>query len=310
MSNVLLGWDIGGTKCAVVLGTGSIRDGVQILHRDVFQTSETKSPEATLERLAQLSESSLRTFGFNTNQALRLGVSCGGPLNSRSGRVLGPPNLPGWDDVPLVAWAEKRLGIPTQIQNDANACALAEWYWGAGRGFESIIFLTFGTGMGAGLVLDGRLYAGQSDLAGEVGHLRLAEDGPEGFGKRGSFEGFCSGGGISRMSEMLTGVKRSAHDVFIDAERGDVGAGAVVEECARRLGQGLSVLIDLLNPQRIIIGSIFVRQRDALWKIAHEVIKQETIPEAMRCCEVVPAQLGESLGDMASLGVALYVSKL
>ncbi len=306
MDNLLLGWDIGGTKCAAVLGAGSIRDGVRVLHRDVFATAETSSPEATMERLSQLSENALRSRGLDTGRVLRLGVSCGGPLDSRSGRVLGPPNLPGWDDVPLAAWAGARLGIPAQIQNDANACALAEWYWGAGRGCDSMIFLTFGTGMGAGLVLDGRLYAGRTDLAGEVGHVRLAEDGPEGFGKRGSFEGFCSGGGISRMMDMRTGRARTAHEIFADAAQGDVDARAVVAECGRRLGQGLSILIDVLNPERIVIGGIFMRQRDVLWPIAREVIERETLPAARACCEVVPAGLGESIGDLASLGVALH----
>ena len=133
MNNILLGWDVGGTKCAAVLGAGSIEGGVRVLQRDVFPTAETVTPEATMERLARLNEAALKSHGLDAGRVLRLGVSCGGPLDSRSGRVLGPPNLPGWDDVPLVAWAEKRLGIPTQIQNDANACALAEFYWGAGR---------------------------------------------------------------------------------------------------------------------------------------------------------------------------------
>ena len=306
MGELILGWDIGGTKCAAVLGTGSIKEGVRVLHRDVFPTAETVTPEATMERLAQLNEAALKARGLDVRRALRLGVSCGGPLDSRSGRVLGPPNLPGWDDVPLVAWAQKRLGIPAQIQNDANACALAEWYWGAGKGCDSIIFLTAGTGMGAGLVLDRRLYAGRSDLAGEVGHLRLADDGPWGFGKNGSFEGFCSGGGIARLSEMRTGVKRTAREVFEDAANGDAGARAVVEESCKRLGQALSLLIDILNPERIVLGSIFVRQRDVIWPIAREVIERETIPAARAVCEVVPAQLGEALGDLAALGVALY----
>ena len=160
--------------------------------------------------------------------------------------------------------------------------------------------------MGAGLVLDRRLYAGRTDLAGEVGHIRLADDGPWGFGKCGSFEGFCSGGGIARLSEMRTGVKRTAREVFNDAANGDAGARAVVEESCKRLGQALSIFIDILNPDRIILGSIFVRQRDVIWPIAREVIEREALPGAVCCCEVVPAQLGEALGDLASLGVALY----
>ena len=102
--------------------------------------------------------------------------------------------------MPIVEELEKALGCRAFLQNDANACALAEWRYGAGKGSRNMLFLTFGTGMGAGLILDGRLYEGTSDLGGEVGHIRLAEDGPEGYGKRGSFEGFCSGGGIARLA--------------------------------------------------------------------------------------------------------------
>ena len=112
-----------------------------------------------------------------------------------------PPNLPDWDNVPLVEMTEKRLGIKTILQNDANACAVAEWKFGAGRGTRNMVFLTFGTGMGAGLILDGRLYSGTNDMAGEVGHIRLAPKGPLGYGKKGSFEGFCSGGGIADLAK-------------------------------------------------------------------------------------------------------------
>ncbi len=130
-----------------------------------------------------------------------VGRRCGGPLDSTQGLILSPPNLPGWDRVDVVTPFRERFGVPTSLQNDANACAVAEWQWGAGRGVRSMVFLTFGTGMGAGLILDGRLYAGASDMAGEVGHIRLAEDGPLGYGKRGSFEGFCSGSGIARLAQ-------------------------------------------------------------------------------------------------------------
>ena len=132
-----------------------------------------------------------------------IGVSCGGPLNSRTGVVQSPPNLPGWDDVPIVKILEDAFGIPAFLQNDANACALVEWKYGAGRGCENMVFLTMGTGMGAGVIADGRLLRGARDMAGEVGHLRLEKDGPVGYGKAGSFEGFTSGGGIARLAAGL-----------------------------------------------------------------------------------------------------------
>src|SRR5690606_15592063 len=129
-----------------------------------------------------------------------IGISCGGPLDSRRGVILSPPNLPGWDRIPVVEVFQQAFKVPVALQNDANAGALAEWLWGAGRGSHNMIFLTFGTGMGAGLILNGQLYSGTNDLAGEVGHIRLAPDGPVGYGKAGSFEGFCSGGGIKQLA--------------------------------------------------------------------------------------------------------------
>lgn len=106
---------------------------------------------------------------------------------------MNPPNLYGWNDIPIVQLMEQEFHIETLIQNDANACALAEWKFGAGKGYKNLVFLTFGTGMGAGLILDGRLYNGTNDMAGEVGHIRLEKEGPVGFGKSGSFEGFAAG---------------------------------------------------------------------------------------------------------------------
>lgn len=156
------------------------------------------------------------------------------------------------------------------IQNDANACAMAEWKYGAGKGTDNMIFLTFGTGLGAGLILDGKLYSGTNGMAGEVGHIRLSEEGPVGFGKEGSFEGFCSGGGIKKLCELMakeaeqketlevmTGI--TAADVFRKATEGNPFALSVVERCAKYLGRGLAILVDILNPERIVIGSIFVR---------------------------------------------------
>ena len=124
--------------------------------------------------------------GYNLK---RIGISCGGPLDSKKGMIYSPPNLPGWDKCLLQRYLQMKFGVETALQNDANACALAEWLMGAGRGTSNMVFLTFGTGMGGGLILNGRLYSGTNDLGGEVGHIRLAKDGPVGFGKAGSFEG-------------------------------------------------------------------------------------------------------------------------
>ena len=180
----IIGLDIGGTKCALSVPAGP--DGVREVVR--FATTDVRG---TLDRLfaevAALAPSRDTVFG----------VSCGGPLDSARGLILSPPNLPGWDRIAICSLLTERFGGRAFLMNDANACALAEWQFGAGRGCQSMMFLTMGTGMGSGLILDGRLYEGVSGNAGEVGHMRMAADGPVGYGKAGSFEGFCSGGGIA-----------------------------------------------------------------------------------------------------------------
>lgn len=303
-----LGIDIGGTKCAVVRGD---KDG-NILEKVRFDTT---TKDETLENIISASKELLKG-------SVAAGISCGGPLDSKRGVIMSPPNLPDWDNVEIVKLLEKELGVPVGIQNDANACAIAEWKFGAGKGTENMIFLTFGTGLGAGLILDGKLYSGTNDMAGEVGHIRLSDDGPVGFGKAGSFEGFCSGGGIAKLAkkmaeenlakgkEMLFCKSLSDLDSITaktvsDAARlGDETAIKVYEICGERLGYGLSILIDILNPERIVIGSVFQRAEDLLRAKMQEIIDKEALGYAKDVCKVVPAALGEKIGDCAAVAVA------
>lgn len=186
-STYYLGIDIGGTKCAVVVGNAKF----EVLKKVQFptRTQERGYEEVLQEFHRHITELFLI---FPKEQFESIGISCGGPLDSVQGVIKSPPNLPGWDEVPIIDWFRKQYGIPTSLQNDANAGALAEWMMGAGQGTRNMVFLTFGTGMGAGLILNGQLYAGTNDLGGEVGHIRLADQGPVGFGKAGSFEGFVA----------------------------------------------------------------------------------------------------------------------
>jgi len=316
-SKLLIGIDIGGTKCAVVWGDSSGK----IIDKMRFDTrTNERGPDAIISEIDQCIKTLTDRYG--TENLSGIGISCGGPLDSRSGRILSPPNLPGWDDIPIVDILQKKWNVPVALQNDANACALAEWKYGAGRGTRNMIFLTFGTGMGAGLILDERLYSGTNDLAGEVGHIRLASDGPVGFGKAGSFEGFCSGGGIARAAiaeirkaresgrmSMLMSPSTSldhdltAKDVFEACEAGDDLATEIVNTVGRRLGEGLSILIDILNPERIVIGSIFARSRHLLLPAMESALQKEAIPSSKAVCQIVAAELGESLGDVAALSV-------
>lgn len=326
MKKMIAGIDIGGTKCAVILGE-ELEGKLHVRERVVFPTFGTDvryGYEKVINKMFFTLDNLLARYHLLAKDLYGVGISCGGPLDSRAGVIMSPPNLPGWDNVKIRDMFEKKYKVTTKVQNDANACAIAEWKYGAGQGYDNLIFLTCGTGMGAGLILDGRLYSGTCDMAGEVGHVRLENHGPVGFGKSGSFEGFCSGGGIAmlartRVMEVLQmGGKVSfcetmdnlgditAKVVGDAAEAGDELALAIYRESGQYLGRGIAMLVDILNPQLIIIGSIFVRSRDLLWPHAREVMERECLSHSHRAVKVVPAVLGEELGDFAALSVALY----
>lgn len=316
--DVYLGLDIGGTKCAVVVGNSSF----VIKKKVFFETRVERGFEAILSEFQEHIDSLLADLPGCSLK--RIGISCGGPLDSVKGMIYSPPNLPGWDNVPIVEIFSKKYGVEAAVQNDANACALAEWMMGAGKGTRNMIFLTFGTGMGAGLILNGQLYAGTNDLGGEVGHIRLAPNGPIGFGKAGSFEGFCSGGGIAQLARSIVTEKLknnqpvgfcASHEkigeidarmVFQAAQSGDQVASEIVNLSAEYLGMGLSLLIDILNPECIVIGSIYARNEGLFKPLIEKVMQRETIPSALEVCQIKPAGLGDSIGDYAALCVAIY----
>lgn len=322
---MLLGFDIGGTKCAVSLGINEDGKAIEIAHKKVLPTD--RNAYEMIELLFVTAEELLATQSILKKNITGIGISCGGPLNSKTGIILSPPNLPGWDTIPIVELTEKRFGKPVMLQNDANACAIAEWKYGAGKGYNNVIFLTFGTGMGAGLILDGRLYSGTNDLAGEVGHLRLGEIGPVGFGKAGSFEGFCSGGGIAQLAQMKVRQKLqmgekvsfcnsmndlpnlSAKLVAEAAYIGDAVAIDIYKTCAEYLGRGLSLLIDILNPEVIILGSIYGRAKSLIEPYMRAMIEKEAISYSYKNCKIVPAGLSENIGDMAALTLAIESSQ-
>ena len=322
----VLGLDIGGTKCAVVLCAVPKRSEsapLTVLDKLAFPTQTQLGLSHTLEAIYAAMDTVLAHSGITQKQLCAIGISCGGPLDHKTGIIYGPPNLYGWDEVHIVELLEQRYHVRACLQNDANACALAEWRFGAGRGASDLVFLTFGTGMGAGLILNGQLYCGASDMAGEIGHIRMSRYGPAGYGKNGSFEGFCSGGGIAQLgrSMVLEAMQRSQPPAFCPAlsdldaldakkiaeaaKRGDPLAAEIYRRCGEKLGEGLSILIDLLNPERIILGSIFQRSAELLWPAAENVIRREALSCAASACKILPSQLADRIGDYAAVCVAL-----
>lgn len=296
---ISVGLDIGGTKCAISTGECSA-DSIRVLSREEFPTAGL-SYRQVLDEFARRIEAISGSDGLDVSA---IGISCGGPLDSRAGIIMSPPNLPGWDDVQIVDFFSGRFKVPVHLQNDANACALAEYRFGAGRGTRNMVFMTFGTGLGAGIVIDGKLYSGTNDNAGEIGHIRLAPTGPLGYNKEGSAEGFCSGAGIARLAKIRKGLDLTAKEIFARVRAGDPDCTEVFRESAEKLATILAFTIDILNPEVIALGGVFMRNADLFMKVVEPILEREALPLARKVCRIVPAGLGESVGDYAALAVA------
>ncbi len=314
--NTLVGVDIGGTKTAVLVSSGA----PSVLDRVEFPTKPAKGPEPVLRQI----KAGIRDLlAKHRLKPTAIGVSCGGPLDHIGGIIQAPPNLITWVDVPIKAILEKEFGVTCRLENDANAGAVAEHRFGAGQGCRNMVFLTMGTGLGAGIITDGKLYHGANDFAGEIGHVRLTRSGPVGYHKAGSVEGWASGGGMVQVAAktVAAALKRkdptrlaalykqgkaiTARDVAVAAHKGDAVAARILQSTARRLGETLAILVDILNPERIVIGGLAMRLGDTLLDPARKVMLREALPYSTAVCQVVPAQLDERIGDIAALCVAM-----
>jgi glucokinase len=309
---------LGGTKSTVALADLSGRSVTWL----ASSTLPTSGPPAQM--LGQLTGALGAQLARAGGPPLAgAGIVCGSPLDEAAGLVLGPPNLPSWHRVDVVTPFGAAFGVRPRLMNDANAGVLAEWTWGAARGTDTCAFLTLGTGLGAGLIVNRRLHRGVRGLAGEIGHWRLAPDGPPGHGKAGSFEGFCSGAGIGRWAQAVaaTCLQRGEPSALagtwaavasITAERAgraaDQGDRAAVElwaEIGRKLGAGLALLIDVLDPEAIVLGGIYPRQAGRLAEPMHDFIEREALASAAAPCRIEPSALGEHIGEWSGLAVAL-----
>ena len=316
----LLGMAIGGTKCIAVLGIEENNE-IRILGSRRFATREAGGPYGAFEHFAAYGDELLDEFGIIPDA---VGIACGSPLDPATGVIQSPANLPGWDNIPAVRLMEEHFGVPAFLENDANAGALAEWRFGAAKGYRHAAFLTFGTGLGSGLILNGQLYGGASDMAGECGHIRLAPFGPVGCSKIGSAEGFCSGGGIAQLARdmvyerIMAGAKPAlsptidglgkltAKSVAEAAYAGDELAKSIYALSGEMLGRTLAIMIDLLNLEVIVIGSIFARAESLLRPAMEKAIEREAFAVSAKACRIVPAALGDDIDQYEALAVASY----
>ena len=309
MSSILAAIDIGGTKLGWALGTPS----GEVLVSGQRATDPAGAPEPALARVLEDLQEAARERGVSP---AAYGVAVPGPFLQPEGRFLEVPNLPGWQGFGLVEHLRSVLEAPLVARNDANAGALAEWRWGAGQGAQSVLFLTMSTGMGAGLVLDGRVLEGPLGFAGEIGHMRLSPDGPVGFGKRGSVEGYLSGPGMVQVArqEILAcvqgGVATSLASGDLCPERlceaarsGDPAAKAATGRVAEKLGELCALLTDLLNPDVIVVGTIGSAYPDLFLEPAMEVVRREALPLSAKHVRLVPSGLTDR-GNQSALALA------
>ena len=315
-SPLLIGVDIGGTKTAVLASV----DPPFVLERIEFPTRPARGPEPAIDLIKKGIRELLSEQLSKGAELAAIGVSCGGPLDPVRGVIQAPPNLSTWIDVPITAILRTEFGAKCHLENDANAGAVAEHRFGAGQGCRNMVFITMGTGFGAGIIADGRLYRGTNDMAGEIGHVRLTRSGPVGYHKAGSVEGWASGGGMAQVAEravaaarrrrertVLKGKAVTARDVGLAAKRGDAVALRIVRSTGCRLGEALAILVDVLNPERIVIGGLAMRLGDMLLDPARLVMRREALGVSAETCRVVPAALDERIGDVAALCVAMGV---
>ena len=239
-----------------------------------------------------------------------ISVICGGPLDIKEGLIINPPHLPGFNNYPIVKVLNDKYHCPVSLLNDADACALAEYKLGAGRGSHNMAYLTFGTGLGAGLIINNQLYTGNNGMAGEIGHVRLNEDGPIGYNKKGTVEGYCAGENIALWAKDYIKDKEtklhqydsfSVKEIAKEAQDGDIVSKDILDIAAMRLGQTISILIDILNLDTVVIGGIYPRIENLLKEPLIRSVEKESIKENYKVCKIVPSLLKEEIDEYSSL---------
>jgi glucokinase len=313
----VVGIDLGGTKIASAL----VDESGQILAHDRRETRAADGQDAVVGRIQESARAVIEAGELEPSSIDGIGIGAPGPIDMAAGLVVAPPNLPGWDRVPLKKKLESELAITTYLENDANAAALGEHRFGAGRGVDHMVYVVVGTGVGGGLILDGHLYHGASGMAGEIGHMTIDPEGPIcPCGRRGCLEALVSGPSIARearnriaqgvptlISELAEGEESriTAKLVAQAAERGDETAEQVLAQSMHYLGLGMANLVHMLNPELIVIGGGVANLGERMFGPVRRLIEELAFPEAAEAVRVAPAELGENAGVLGAAAVAM-----
>ncbi len=311
-----IGVDLGGTKIA----TGLTNFQGQMLSRDIVPTQADAGVAVVVDQINAAIRRVMASADVTVEEVAGIGICCPGPLDPETGVVVFAPNL-RWSDVPIVAYIVEEFGIPTYLENDANAAALAEKGFGAGTDVESLLYITVSTGVGGGIILDNDIHRGKDFMAGEVGHtIVMAEEGPLcGCGQRGCLEAVSSGTAIARQAREAVAAGRgmemleaagsihniSAKTVADAAANNDPAAQAILDRAFLYLGTFIIGMLNVLNVEKVVIGGGVSKLGDTMFASIREIVEQRMADVPAKQCPIVPAQTGDNVGILGAVGLVV-----
>lgn len=297
---LLVGIDIGGTKISVCTGDEQGR----VIESRRISTQELKGWKNGLKAIKEL---------IPEKDIQAIGISSPGPISTKLGKMLNPPNLPGWENAPLVSYFKEAFHKPVLMNNDANAAALAEYQFGAAKGIANLVYLTCSTGMGGGAIANGKLVQGISDTAAEVGHFVLDIHGPQcPCGQKGCFEAYCGGAALAK--KMKDEIHREKIETIINpidaaglveaVKKKDKYALKVWDEFVLRLAQGIGVVLMNFNPEAVILGTIAIHSGPLLLDPLKKLLPRFAWKENIEACRIEPSAIGDRLSELSGLALA------
>jgi glucokinase len=307
MKKYVVGVDVGGTNIKL----GLVHPRGYVIARSHFPTKPfSASKKKLITALAHEIKKIVSAEKLKMKDIAGVGIGLPGLINFNEGIVRFLPNIPGWKNVPLKAILEKKLDLPVYIENDVKLITLAEWKFGAGRGVKNLICLTLGTGVGSGLILDGRLYRGSANAAGELGHIPLNEEGPKcNCGGFGCFERYVGNGALLTLANgMMKKTDMNTHKMFALANSGNAKALKFWKQAATHMGNGLVGIVNLLNPDVIVIGGGVANNEKFIFPIIKEVIKKRAMSLQGSIVKIRRAKFGDDAGVIGAQ-VLVYNAK-